>query len=314
MKRCIILLIAAASSLALSAQQTIDILQLSGRYGLPGEYRDAGYGGKATEWGSINSFTAGLRIGEKALWAINLNHFYFNVQGDPDPAFPDTIANPVKVNGIILRTGLLYRFSEGRSLQVLVAPRIMSDFKNFDGNSFMMGGVVSYDKKYRDELTVGFGALYNRELFGHYLVPFINLYWQLGRWCIRGMIPITARVEYSVNSNLTAGFNHFGLITTYYLGDDACRGTDGQGAYMERQSIDLSLFARQRIAGNIFVEGMAGMAVGRSYKQYGLDQKVDFAIPLVTFGDERVPEKNITDFGGGLILTLKLIYNMPLPE
>ncbi len=315
MKRLIILLIAGGLSLTLSAQKTIDILSLSGRYGLPGDYTDATRGGKATEWGSINSFSAGFKIGKKTMWAVNLNHFYFNLQGNPDQPFGDTIANPVKVNGIILRTGLIFDLNEGRTLQLLVAPRIMSDFKNFDGNSFMMGGVVSYKKKYRDELSLGFGAIYNKELFGHYLVPFLDIYWEFAsKWRAVGLFPITLRIEYLAGENLTLGFNHFGLITTYYLGDDAYKDADGIGAYMERQSIDLSLFARQRLFGNIFVEGMVGYAVGRSYKQYQADETVNFGIPLIMFGDERQPEANITDFDNGLIFTLKLIYNIKRPE
>lgn len=297
--------------LTLSAQETIDILSLTGRYGIPAEYKDNAYSGKATEWGSINSFTAGVKLGKNAMWAINLNHFYFNVQGDPDPVFPDgDIADPIKLNGFILRTGLLYNLSNGRSFQLLVAPRLMSDFQHVDGNSFMLGAVASFKKRFRDELSIGFGAIYNTELFGPYMVPFLDLNWQFaGKWRIKGMIPITARVEYSVSENLMAGFNHFGLITTYALGNE-----DYSGDYMERQSIDLSLFIRQRLAGNIFVEGMAGRALGRKYRQFEGDQKVDFAIPLVTFGDNRVVKNDYARFNDGFIFTLKLIYNMPLPE
>ncbi len=310
MKKLFILLLAAGMSLTLSAQETLDILQLSGRYGIPKEYKDAAYDGKATEWGSINSLTAGVKLGSRSMLAINVNHFYFNLQGAPDPEFPNTIANPVKVNGIILRTGLLQDLGEGRTLQILVAPRLMSDFQNLDGNSFLMGGVLSYKKKFRDELAIGGGVIYSTEFFGPYLVPFLDINWQFApKWRLKGMIPITARVEYTVNENLQFGFNHFGLITSYYLGNDAYSGD-----YMERQSIDLSLFARQRLFGNIFMEGMVGRTVGRRYRQYEGDQKVDFAIPLVTFGDDRVIKNEYASFNDGLILTLKLIYSIPMPE
>jgi len=93
----------------------------------------------------------------------------------------------------------------------------------------------------------------------------------------------------------------------YYLGDE-----DYAGDYMERQSIDLSLFARQRIHGNFFVEGMVGRSFGRSYTQYSGDETITFGIPLITFGDERTPN-NVT-FKDGMIFTLKLIFNMKVPE
>ena len=147
-------------------------------------------------------------------------------------------------------------------------------------------------------------------MFGPYIVPLLDLNWKFSeRWRLWGLIPVTGRLEYSATDNMLVGWNHFGLITTYYLGDEAYAGD-----YLERQSIDESLFIRQRLAGNLFVEFMAGIALGREYRQYEADQKVDFALPLVTFGDDREMKNEFASFDDGLILTLKLIYNMPIPE
>ena len=57
MKNVLFFLLAIGLSLSLFAQEKIDILSLSGRYGMPKEYKDAAYTGKATEWGSLNSIT-----------------------------------------------------------------------------------------------------------------------------------------------------------------------------------------------------------------------------------------------------------------
>jgi len=304
MKRILLILMAGCMSFPVVAQRMLDLVTLTGRYGLPQEYKET-YSGTATEFGSINSITAGIRLSGKNMIPISFNHFYFNVQGDPE--IPEDLANPVIVNGFILRTGWYQRFGNGHAIQLLIAPRIMSDFKNLDGNSFQMGGLLTYEKEFNDELTMSFGAMYNQELFGPYLVPLVDLHWQISpKWRIDGMIPITARVVYSVNENMSVGFNHFGLVTTFYLGHEAYAGD-----YIERQSIDLSLFLRQRLGGNFFVEGMVGRALGRSYKQYAGDQKVSFGIPLIKFGDDRVVKNE--SFNDGMILTLKLVYNIPFP-
>jgi len=304
MKRVLLLLIAGSMSFPVLAQRMLDVVKLTGRYGLPQEYKEI-YTGKATEFGSINTITAGITLSDKTKIPISFNHFYFNVQGDSE--IPENLANPIIVNGFILRTGWYQYFGNGNAIQLMVAPRLMTDFKNVDGNSFQIGGMAVYEKKFREELTMSFGAIYNQELFGPYLVPLVDLHWQVSsKWRIDGMIPITLRVVYSVNDNMSVGFNHFGLVTTYALGHEAYAGD-----YLERQSIDLSLFLRHRLGGNFFVEGMAGYAVGRKYNQYAGDQKVNFAIPLVKFGDDRVA-KNET-FKDGMILTLKLIYNLAFP-
>jgi len=284
---------------------TQDILSLSGRYGLPGEYKEI-QGIEATETGMLNALTAGFTLAPRTLFAINVNHFYFHVKdGLPEAR---VIASPINLNGLILRTGIVQQLGEAGKLQLLIAPRLMSDFKNLDGNSFQWGGVLSYEKATSDAFSWGVGGIYNQELFGPYFVPLFLLKWQASeKWYIEGMLPVTAKVHYRVSEGLDVGFNHFGLITSYYLGD-----VNYAGDYIERQSIDLSLFARQRIFGNIYLEGMAGRAFGRIYKQFAGDQKVDFAIPLLAFGDERVAKN--ANFKDGMIFTLKLVYNLRVPE
>jgi len=305
MKRIVLLVTLIVTALSLNAQRTADIFAWTGRYGLPQPYETT-YGEQATEWGSILSFQAAFKLAPATKWAISVNHFYFNVQGDP--VIPEELANPIIINGIILRTGIVQQLGNDWALQLLVAPRLMSDFKNLDGNSFQFGGIVSLEKKFHDRLYMGYGAMYNQERFGPYLVPIVNLYWQISdRWSIDGMIPVTARVNYKVNDNFIVGFNHFGLITSYYLGEDAYSGD-----YMERQSIDLSLYARHRLFSIVYIEGMVGRSFGRSYRQYAGDQKVNFAIPLVTFGDNR-EVKNVT-FTDGLLLNIKLVVNVVRPD
>lgn len=294
-----------AASLQAQDRGTKDIISLSGRYGLPQEYKDT-YEGKATETGMLNALTVGFKLAPRTMFAINVNHFYFNIQDEAE--MPEGIASPIIINGIILRTGIIQEFNNGGKLQLLVAPRLMSDFQNLDGNSFQWGGIVSYQNDLRSNLNMGFGAMFNREFFGPYLVPILLLEWQAAeRWYLEGMIPVTLKVHYRVTEGLDVGFNHFGLITSYYLGDE-----EYAGDYMERQSIDLSLFARQRIYKNFFIEGMVGRSFGRGYKQYEGDETVKFAIPLVTFGDERTVKN--TTFNDGMIFTLKLIFNMKVPD
>ena len=300
-----LLVLLGGSSLIAQERGTRDIVSLSGRYALPGEYEEL-YAGEAHEYGSLNTLTAGFKLAPKTLFAINVNHFYFHVNDDAE--MPAGIASPINIHGIILRTGIVQQLANGGKIQLLVAPRLMSDFKNLDGHSFQLGGIVSYQNDLNANLNLGFGAMYNQELFGPYVVPLLLLDWQVSdRWYIEGMIPVTAKVHFRVNEGLDVGFNHFGLITSYYLGDE-----EYAGDYLERQSIDLSLFARQRLYGNFYVEGMVGRTFGRQYKQYAGDQKVGFAIPLVAFGDERTV-KNVT-FKDGMIFTLKLIFNLKIPE
>lgn len=305
MKRLFISLAVFSIGLTLVAQETVDLVTLTGRYSLPQSYKDT-YTGEAQESGFLFAAQYGKNIAKNSMIAINVNHFYFNVQGDP--AIPDDLANPMILNGTVLRAGLIQSFSNGRKLQLFLAPRLMSDYKNLDGNSFQMGAVVSYERRYNDDLKLGFGAVYNQERFGPYFVPLFILNWQVSsKLNISGLIPVTARIAYKVKENLTIGFNHFGMSTSFYLGDDAYAGD-----YIERLSIDPTLFVRQKLFGPLFLEAMVGRTIARGYRQYAGDQKVKLAIPLVTFGDNRTVKS--VKFNDGLILQLKLVINILRPQ
>lgn len=290
--------------MAITAQETIDLITLSGRYGFPSSY-DSIYDGKAKEVGFMADLVAPAKISEQSIWYTSLNYFYFHVSDNEE--MPSDIANPINVHGIVLRTGLVQKFSEGRALQIFFSPRLMSDFHNLDGTHFQYGGMLLYEKLFSDKLKMGFGVMYNQEFFGPYLVPLINLNWKIAdRWSITGLIPVYTKIKYKVNDRLNVGLSHFGLTTTYRLGE-----ADYKGDYLERKSIDETLFARYRLGGNIYVEGRIGYAIGRSYAQYEADQKVDFSIPLISFGDDRV-QKNVS-FHDGLIASLRLIYSISIP-
>lgn len=285
------------------SQETLDVLTLSGRYGFPQSY-DSIYNSKAKEYGAMASLVAPIKINEKSIWYNSLNYFYFHVGNDEDT--PPEIMNPIDLHGIILRTGLYQKFSKDRAVQIFFAPRFMTDFKNINSDHFQMGALFLYEKKFREGLKMGFGVMYNQEFFGPYVVPLVNLDWKISeRWSIVGLFPVYGKIKYKVNERLSTGLSHFGLITTYRLGDPAY-----EGDYIERKSIDESLFARYELFDNIFLEGRFGYALGRSYAQYEADQKVDFSLPLIGFGDNRI-QKNVS-FHDGLIASVRFIYSVPI--
>lgn len=303
MKKIVFINLFLVLTMPLNAQERIDLITLSGRYAQPQKY-DSIYESKAKESGFMGSLVAPIKFSEKTIWYNSINYFYWHVGNKETP--PDEIANPIELHGIILRTGLYQKFSKNRGIQILIAPRFMSDFHNISSKHFQMGGLIMYEKEYREDLKIGFGAMYNQEFFGPYLVPLINLNWKLSdQWSITGLLPIYGKINYHFNSRLTAGLSHFGLITTYRLGQP-----EYEGDYIERKSIDESLFARYQLIGNIFVEGRVGYALGRSYAQYEADQKVDFSLPLIGFGDDRV-QKNIS-FNDGMIASIRFVYSVPI--
>lgn len=297
----VILIIFCASGV--SAQKSLDLLTISGRYGLPAAYTET-TDKKAQESGILINLKVPIPIGQKTVWYNDFTYTNFIVNSEA--TFTPEIFNPIKLSGFIFQTGVVRQLNSTSALQLIIAPRFMTDFEDVNGKNWQLGGIVLYEKVYSEKLTMRFGALYNTELFGPIITPIVYTDWRISdRWSLVGMWPIYGKLNYHISENTTTGFSHFGLTTTYRLG-----GQDYRNDYIERNSIDLTLFLRQRIAGNVHIEGRFGHTLSRRFAQYGEDQKLDARIIIFGIGDDRV-QKN-ENFANGMLFNLRLVYNYPI--
>lgn len=289
----------------IQSQNTLDILTISGHYGFPQEYMDT-YEDKAQENGVMVGLVLPVKLADRTYWYNSINYFYWSVTNGI--VMPDEIYNPMHLHGFILQTGVYHKFNERHGIQLLFAPRLMSDLNHISGSHYQFGGTALWEVKYREGLTIGYGLMFNQELYGPYAVPLINMNWQLNdRWNLSGLLPIYSKISYRVSPSFSAGLNHFGLGSSFKIGDPAYTGD-----YIERRSIEVGLFGRLKLAGAIYLEGRIGYSLDRRYEQYGSDDKLSLAIPLVNFGDNRV-QKNVS-FGDGGYANMRLVYSIRMPQ
>jgi hypothetical protein len=303
MKQLFIWLMVAVSSVTATAQQSIDLFTVSARYGFPSSY-ERNLNGKATEYGGLANLKWPVVMSESYIWANDLSYIYSYVTSDL--RMPEGMVNPVRLHGFILQTGLIRKFDNGRALWIILTPRFMTDFFNAGMDCLQPGGTFLYEKEFNEQLTMRFGAMYNNEFSGPLVVPLVFINWQMNsRWNITGLLPISSKLSFRAGDRITLGLGHFGLITSYRLGNP-----DTEEYYMEKTSIDITASCRYRLAGNVHVEGHIGYALGRTYEQYEINQKVDFRLSIISFGDNRI-QKNV-NFHDGPIASIRLIYNLPL--
>lgn len=305
MRTPILTILALSLCQILSAQKSIDLVTLSGTYGLPVGY-EAPVTEKGTELRSNISLTLPAVLSEKTIFYNNINYYYFGIQNKA--SFDDTIANPIGVSGIILRTGIVQKINDKHGFQILFVPRLMSDFKNVGSNAFQFGGIAMYERVYSDDFTLRLGVLYNQEFSGPYLVPLVYLDWNItDKISFVGLLPVYMKIKYKQSERFEFGIGHFGLMTTFRLGHE-----DYKNDYLVRQSIDLYLYERFHIGSNIHFETRLGYSLGRTYAQYKEDDKVSLSIPLATFGDNRT-QANIP-IDNGAFINVRLVYNLPLDD
>jgi hypothetical protein len=288
------------------AQNSIDLLTISGFYGSPQPFLDTLASNKAQESGMLVNLKVPVVLSDKTTWYSDLTYMGFNVTTDLNPE-PTEFLTSMRLHAFLLQTGIVRKIDEKNGFQLLLVPRFNSDFKGpRDMNTLQMGAIGLYEHRYSEKLLMRFGALYNNELFGPLLTPLVYVDWKMSpRWSMVGLMPISLKVNYKVNDRITAGYSHFGFITSYRLGQEEFKDN-----YIERSSIDETLFLRWKVFGNFHLEGRIGYSLGRVYQQYEGDEKMDFRLSILGFGDER-EQKNV-DFNNGPIANLRLVYNLPL--
>jgi hypothetical protein len=297
-------LIAVCTCLHSHAQERIDLLTLSTRWAQPTAYDD--FEGEAQESGLFANVKLPVVFSEKTVWFNNITSTQSTVRNDFED--DDLAAPDLNLHAFIVQTGLVQKLDKDRAIQLLFVPRYMTDFNNPSGGAWQFGAIGLYEKRYHDKLRLRYGFLFNQELAGPLLVPLVDVLWQFRpKWSLAGLFPIYGKLNYHASEKLTVGLSHFGLITSFDL------GAESRGTYMERTSIDLSLFTNYHLFGNFFAEGRIGYALDRNYEQYDEDEKIDLRISILRIGDNRGDPLNAT-FSDGIIASVRLVYSIPLPE
>lgn len=298
------ILLVCSWSLVLHAQPSIDLFTLSGFYGTPAAYEKP-LDGDATESGLLINLKVPIVCNDKTTWYNDLTYTRHSVSTDLDPE-PSGMITSMNLHAFIFQTGIVQKLNDQSGFQLLIVPRYNTDFQGSDRKNWQLGAIGLYEHRVSQRLLMRFGVLYNGELFGPLLVPLIYADWQLSdRWSITGMMPINLKINYKINDRLSAGMNHFGFITTYRINQDEFKGD-----YIERNSIDESLFLRWKMIGNLHLETRFGYSLSREYAQYQEDQKMDLRLSLIRIGDDRVQEN--VNFNSGPIASIRLVYNLPL--
>jgi hypothetical protein len=302
--RSVIVLVAFVYANGVVAQSSIDLFTLAGFYGSPAPYEEP-LDGKATESGGLINLKMPVKLSRNTMWYNDFTYSRYVISTGLDPE-PAEFLTSMSLHAFILQTGIVRKLNDRNGLQLLFVPRNNSDLKGSDPNNWQFGAIALYEHRHSEKLLLRFGVLYNNELFGPLVVPLIYGDWYINdRWSMVGLLPINLKINHKISDRLTGGFSHFGFITTYRISQEQF-GTD----YVERNSIDESLFLRWKMAGNLHLETRVGYSLARVYEQYSEDQKMDLRISIIHVGDERV-QKNV-NFGSGPIASLRLVYNLPL--
>jgi hypothetical protein len=201
--------------------------------------------------------------------------------------------------------GLNQTYSDTWSATYMVLPKFSSDFSNSLATGFQLGLLTLINKKRSARFKYTFGVYTNTEQYGLLIVPLLGGYYQSAdeRFEANVLLPAAVDLNYLLGTKLRVGMNFDGLGSTYAL-DNQIYGS----SYVQKSSNELFAYTRYPLTKSLLLHLRMGYAFFRSYKVYGTDDKIDFSISSIYFGDNRTLLN--TPFKDGMIFKVDFVYRL----
>jgi len=209
---------------------------------------------------------------------------------------------------LTIPVGLHYNFNSKLVGDFTILNRINSDFESQPMSDYQLGLISIFSIKKNDSLSYKFGFYYNNAISGPLVVPFFGVNWKVNeKLQVFGTLPRDATVLYRHSARLGFGASFVGQIATYQLHNENSPNT-----YMQRAKNELGIFTDVYLTKSIVLQAKAGYLLGTVYKEFDEDAKIDWALSLFRFGDDRRELNKLN--ADGAFAKLSLIYRFDLSQ
>ena len=205
---------------------------------------------------------------------------------------------------INFKIGYNRKHNEKWSGTYLLLPKISSNFEEVTSKDFQLGALLLMKYTKKENLKYNMGIYYNNELFGPFFVPLLGFYYHSPnkKWEANFTLPIWADINYKLTDWMNIGSNFTAFVRSYNMGnyDD----------YVVKKTNEVFGYLQFNIKKSILIQTKTGYSIGRSYKAYDDNDKVDLGMSAFRFGDNR----NVLNptFKDGLVFKVRLIYRYHL--
>jgi len=207
------------------------------------------------------------------------------------------------------KIGLNYKHSEKVTGTYVFLPKIASDLQNgLNQKHFQFGGIALYNIKKSELFKYRFGAYFNQELFGPFVVPLLGFYYQSKNKKLEAnfTLPISADLNYELTKNIKTGVAFNAIVKSFFT-------AEFNNNYITKTTNELfGYFQFNFPSYRILIEPQVGYSVARSFRIYQADDKLDFKLSAFSFGSKQTPLNY--DFNDGLIFKIRLVYRFMLEK
>ncbi len=219
----------------------------------------------------------------------------------------DANISPTNLKILGLNIGINKIFNDKWSATFMAFPKMASDKITFSRENLQLAFLSLFTNKKRDDLKYKYGFYANTEKFGLLVVPIFGIYYVSPNKKFEANLnlPIIADINYRLRNKLWLGMKFDGLGTTYNLNE---QNFSPNGAYVSKVSNELVSYLRFQLSKSIYINTKAGYAIRRNYEVYDTNDKINFALGPLYFGDDRTLLNE--RFKDGVIFKVELFYRL----
>jgi hypothetical protein len=287
-----------ASSLVYS-QDYVDLFSINFAHSNPTNYENS------TEKTSINNFETAFTLpiiqSEKYVYITGID---FNKNSVA--LFPNSINSLITTR---LKAGINIKYSERWSGTYLFLPKIASDYITISKEDFYVGGVLLLKFKQKKNLIYKFGIYASSEAYGLFLTPIANMYYKSpnNSFEMNLTLPTDFDFNYRIASATKIGMDYIAIGKSYKLTTANVRAT-----YAENNSLQFSVYVQNNsINKNVNMRLKTGIQIN-DYNVYPIDQKIDYRISALKFGDNRTQLNS--KLSNSVYFMAEAIYRFDIPS
>lgn len=243
--------------------------------------------------------TLPVRINDR--FTILTGGLFQRIEARLDESHPDVIH---AYDGM-LKLGCNFKLNERSNLTTMLLPRYSGDGGSWGRKDYQFGGMALYKRQRNDRFLWQFGGMYNSELFGPFFVPLLGFYAQSEstKWEANFLLPASADVNYTINEFVRLGASFVSNVKSFYVNQT---WDTYHNLYWVKSTNEGYGYVQIQPSKGVIFQARCGHSVARKFALYGADDKIDWALMSLKFGDSRT--RLNTNFADGVILQVRFIY------
>ena len=214
------------------------------------------------------------------------------------------------VSSYLLKAGVNINHNEKWNGTYMLLPKLASNFAgDLESDDFQLGAVALLKYQKNPHMRYNIGLYYNGDRFGTFFVPLLGFYYKKNKFEANLVLPSTADANYRIKDNVFIGANFRAIVKSFNLTQSF--QSLGQ-EYLGQMSNELFGYVGYEFKNGIILKGQVGYSIGRSYRVYEKNDKIDWGLSAFRFGDDRVPLNS--DFADGLLFRAQMVYRFHIDK